>query len=382
MVARHADEGGLGGSGNGSPKVKSRATQRRGFGGKRNGSPQGRSGTGPPNFVISILIGLIAATTADAQLPKQVTLATNPPGTAYYAVASGLAKVVSSHAGYQMVVQPYTGTSTMLPLLNTGEVDFGLVNAVDLGLAYRGPTFKIGGRNPYPHAPNLRLVMRGSPLMVGLLVRKDSPIKVARDIKGKRMTGEYPAHLAVWYNMFGHLSSAGLTWSDVKVVPVPAVNDGVDALLQGRAEVTQHALNSAKVKEADASVGVRHVSDDCSPAGEKRIRTGVPGYYPRWVKKGEATAVVEDTCFIAYDSYLAAGKGMPDAAVEAALKALWDHESELGPVHPMLKEWTRDRAVGSDVTIPYHPAAVRFFKEQGLWKPELEQAQQRLLGGK
>src|SRR5207244_11953904 len=111
----------------------------------------------------------------------------------------------------------------------------------------------------------------GAPLMVGLLVRKDSPIKAARDVKGKRMTGEYPAHRAVWYNMFGHLSSAGLTWSDVKVVPVPAVNDGVDALLQGRAEVTQHALNSAKVKEADASVGVRHVSDDCSPAGEKRI---------------------------------------------------------------------------------------------------------------
>ena len=92
-VTRHADEGGLGGS-----------------------------GTGPPNFmiVLAILIGLLAATTADAQLPKQVTLATNPPGTAYYAVASGLAKVVSSHAGYQMVVQPYTGTSTMLPLLNTG----------------------------------------------------------------------------------------------------------------------------------------------------------------------------------------------------------------------------------------------------------------------
>ena len=81
MVTRNASKGGLGGS-----------------------------GTGPPNFmiVLAILIGLLAATTADAQLPKQVTLATNPPGTAYYAVASGLAKVVSSHAGYQMVVQPYT----------------------------------------------------------------------------------------------------------------------------------------------------------------------------------------------------------------------------------------------------------------------------------
>src|SRR5947207_2080474 len=230
---------------------------------------------------------LVTAVAADAQLPREVTLATNPPGTSYYAVASGLAKVVSGAAGFQMVVQPYTGTSTMLPLLNTGEVDFGLVNAVDMGLSYRGPDFKIGGRNPFPHAPNLRLVMRGSPLLVGLLVRKDSPIRSVHDVKGKRMTGEYPAHLAVWYNMLGHLSSAGLAWQDVRVVPVPAV--------------------------------------------------------------------------------------------EPALKARWDNESQLGPIHPMLREWTRDRAVGPDVTIPYHPAAVRFYKERGVWRPELDQLQQKLL---
>jgi TRAP transporter TAXI family solute receptor len=322
---------------------------------------------------------LAAAVQVAGQLPKQVTLATNPPGTTFYAVASGLAKVVSGAAGFTMTVQPYTGTSTMLPLLNTGEVDFGLVNAVDMGLSYRGPGFKIGGRNPFPHAPNLRLVMRGSPLMVGLLVRKDSPIKTVHDVKGKRMTGEYPAHLAVWYNMFGHLSSGGLGWNDVKVIPVPAVNDGVDALLQGRADVTQHALNSAKVKEADASVGVRHVSDDCSPEGEKRMRTAVPGYYPRWVKAGSATGVIEDTCFVAYDTYFAVGKNLPDPVVEAALKALWDNEAQLAPIHPMLKEWTRDRGAGPDVTIPYHPAAIRFYRERGAWKPEMDQVQQQLL---
>ena len=141
----------------------------------------------------------------------------------------------------------------MLPLLNTGEMEFGTINAVDVGLAYRGPNYKIGGRNPFQYSPNVRVIQRGSPLLVGLLVRKDSPIKNVTDVKGKRMTGEYPAHLAVWYNMFGHLASAGLTWSDVKVVPVPAVNDGVDALVQGRADVTEHALGAAKTKEADTA---------------------------------------------------------------------------------------------------------------------------------
>jgi len=327
-------------------------------------------------FTVALVLG---AGPSEAQIPKSVTLGSNPPGTVFYAIASGLAKTVSGAAGFQMAVQPFSGTSTMLPLLASGEMDFGVVNAVDMGLAYRGPGFKIGGRNPFPHSPSVRLVMRGSPLMIGLLVRKDSPIKNVYGIRGKRVTGEYPAHLAVWYNVFGHLSSAGLTWNDVKVVPVPAVNDGVDALIQGRADVTAHALNSAKVKEADANIGVRHVSIDCSPEGEKRLRAAVPGYYGRVVKAGTAAAVVEDTCVEAYDTYFAAGKNTPDQVVEAALRAIWDGIDRLPPIHPMFREWTRERAVDPEVTIPYHPGAIRFYKERGVWKPGMDAAQQKLL---
>jgi TRAP transporter TAXI family solute receptor len=328
-------------------------------------------------WTIALLAVLGTGTPAFAQ--KSANLGTNPPGTAFYSVGSGLSKVVTEAGAVKLTVQPYSGSSTFLPLLDSGELEFGVNNAVDMALALRGPQFKIGGRNPFPPTPNVRLVMNGSPFLVGLLVRKDSPIKTINDVKGKRMTGEYPAHLAVWYNMFGHLASAGLTWNDVKVVPVPAVNEGVDALVQGRADVTEHALNSAKVKEADAAVGVRHVSTDCTPEGEKRLRSAVPGYYPRWIKAGTATGVVEDTCFIAYDLYLTVGKGVPDDMVESTLRSIWDNIDKLGPIHPIFKEWTRERAVTTEMTIPYHPAAVRFYKERGAWKPEHEALQHKLL---
>jgi TRAP transporter TAXI family solute receptor len=330
-------------------------------------------------LALAAVLLLVASTAGPAAAQKAASLGSNPPGTAFYAVASGLSKIVADGGAVKLTVQPYSGSSTFLPLLDSGELEFGVNNAVDMALAVRGPAFKIGGRNPFPHTPNARLVMNGSPFLVGLLVRKDSPIKSVYDAKGRRMTGEYPAHLAVWYNMFGHLASAGLGWGDVTVVPVPAVNEGVDALVQGRADVTEHALNSAKVKEADAAVGVRHVSIDCSPEGEKRLRAAVPGYYPRWVKAGTAAAVVEDTCFIAYDLYLTAGKAVADALVEGTLSSIWDRVDKLPAIHPIFREWTRERAVTTEMTIPYHPAAVRFYKERGVWKPEHEALQQKLL---
>ena len=326
---------------------------------------------------LTLAAGLLAAAPAFAQKP--VSIGTNPPGTAFYSVGSGVAKVVSDAGAVRMAVQPYSGSSTFLPLLNSGELEFGVNNAVDMALAYRGTAFKIGGRNPFPHTPNARLLLRGAPFKVGLLVRKDSPIKTVQDVKGKRMTGEYPAHLAVWYNMFGHLASAGLTWKDVTVVPVPAVNDGVTALVNGRADVTEHAVGSAKVKEADAAVGVRHVSIDCSPAGEKRLREAVPGYYPVRLKAGATTGVVEDTCVIGYDLYLTVGKGIPDQMVETVLKAIWERADQLPKVHPLLAGWKREHAAYADVTLPYHPAAVRFYKAQGVWTDEMEAVQQKLL---
>ncbi len=314
------------------------------------------------------------------KLPSSTTMGTNPAGTVFYAVASGLAKVISGAGPMQSVVQPYTGTSTFLPLLDNGEIDFGVVNAVDMGLAYQGPArLKVGGRNPFPHVPNTRLLMRGSPLLASLVSKKEGPIKTVYDVKGKRVTGEYPAHLAVWFSVFGSLASGGLTWDDVKVVPVPAVNEGIDALVQGRADVSNHAVGSAKIKEADAAVGARYVSLDCSPQGEERIKKAVPGYYLTMLKSGFSTGIVGDTCVQSYDIYLVGHKAMPGEVVQATLKALWDNIEKLPPLHPQFKDWTRDRGASADVTMPYHPAAAQFYKEQKIWSAKMDEAQKRLL---
>ena len=180
-------------------------------------------------------------------------------------------------------------------------------------------------------------------------------------------------------NLYGFLAGAGMKWEDVKIVPVPGANEGVDALVQGRADVALHAIDSAKVKEADAAVGVRHISLDCSPQGEKRLRAAVPGYYPYWLKRGQASAIAEDTCVNAYDIYLTTHKASAEKVINSILKNIWDNVDKLAPLHPGFKDWTRPRAVDADVTIPYHPAALQFYKERAAWPASMDDAQRRLL---
>jgi TRAP-type uncharacterized transport system substrate-binding protein len=61
------------------------------------------------------------------------------------------------------------------------------------------------------------------------------------------------------------------------------------------------------------------------------------------------------------------------------LKNIWDNVDKLAPLHPSFKDWTRQRAVDAEVTMPYHPAAVQFFKERGVWPANMDDAQRRLI---
>jgi TRAP-type uncharacterized transport system substrate-binding protein len=89
--------------------------------------------------------------------------------------------------------------------------------------------------------------------------------------------------------------------------------------------------------------------------------------------------VLEDVCVIAYDLYLTVGKGVPDDVVAAMMGALWDHPDKLRPLHPVFKEWTRERMPTHEITMPYHPGVIRFFKDKGVWTAEMERAQRQLL---
>ena len=100
-----------------------------------------------------------------------------------------------------------------------------------------------------------------------------------------------------------------------------------------------------------------------------------PGSYPSVVKVGFATGIVKDTAVLTNDIYLVAGKDLSDEAAYEIVKALWEFNEELGAAYPLLKEWQRERMVSPQAFIPYHPGAIRFFKEKGAWTKEMDALQ-------
>src|SRR2546427_8389301 len=96
-------------------------------------------------FALAFVVALVAVTlsvrtVAQGQsLPKSVTIGTNPAGTVYFALASGIAKVVSGGGGYQMGVQPHARARTMLPLINSSEKEVGIQNGVGPLVAHPRP---------------------------------------------------------------------------------------------------------------------------------------------------------------------------------------------------------------------------------------------------
>lgn len=322
-----------------------------------------------------------SAGVAVAELPETVYIASGQAGSLQHTVASAVAKVASDNLGIKVVVRPYSGTTAFFPVLNDGEVEFGLAPSVDFALSYQGPErLKIGGRNPYPQTPELRLVASGSKLIAGMLVRKDSEIGTVADLEGKTIAGEYPAHLGAYINTFAHLLNAGHTWDDVDIVPAAGLNQGMDALVNGRVDGAVYGVGAPKVREADASVGVRFAPDLCTDEAKQRVQDSIPGYGFITLPAGRLPGIVEDTCVTAYSLYLVASTSTAEEVVEAVASALYEDASELAQYHPTLRGWKAETAVTPQATLPYHDAAVAAYKAKDAWSADMDARNMELLG--
>jgi TRAP transporter TAXI family solute receptor len=326
-------------------------------------------------FISFTLILANATSVSAAPLPKTIVHGANPPGTLLYVMGAGFAKVITSHTPMKVEIFPQGGT-VWYPMLQSGEVHFGIQGTDDILTAYLGeatyekPTKGKG----FP----LRTLMLGSPVEIALVVPGDSNIKSPQDIKGKRMPVNYGTLYSATLSARALLANYGLTPKDVKELNVTGVASGVRAVIEGRADVALGAVGAGFIEELKAARGARHLPLDTSPEAIARMRKVHPGYFPIKVKPGKA-GVTEEMTVLGKALALVSAESLSEDIAYHITKALWENPEELGSIHPKLKSWTSDRFASTYAVVPYHTGSIKLYKEKGVWTKELEEHQNNLL---
>lgn len=297
---------------------------------------------------------------ADAEI---LVMGGNPEGSLFYAQSQALGSIISKYSDIRVDVLPQSPTA-YFPMFMTQEADIGLSSPIEADFAARatGPYEGVNDGKGYP----LATLMLGSPIRLTLVVRANSGIETMQDLKGKRVVADYGAFAGSSITAEAALANAGLTHDDVQIISVSSYPEGVDAVIEGRADAAVGSMGSGILQQLNAGDGAKMLSIDPSEEAMARAQKVGPAFVPLLVKPGPV-GVKEDTYVLSYATTLYARPDLPDETVKTLLQVLWDHAGELAPIHPSLATWTTDRFASTQTLLPYHPAAEAFYKEKGVW---------------
>lgn len=314
----------------------------------------------------AVASGIAMAAPAGAQ--GRITLGTNPQGTLYYTIGGGLAAALQESLERQVTVQPFTGSSVYIPLIDAGEVTLGLNSSIDVGAWYRGEY----GNEPYR---DMRVLARLWPLRQALMARADSGMTEVADLEGKRVVTEFSAQAATGRVNVAILEAGGLSSDAVEGVTVAGLSQGIEALTEGQVDATGVAVGIPLTQQAHATIpgGIRYLSITGAQATSEAINDIFNGVYLLDVAPNPRMPEITETVTVsAYDVYLTTSADLPDAEATAILDALYEGLPGLKADYPPLAAAAQERMAAPTNTVPYHPAAVAFFREKGLWSEENE----------
>lgn len=282
-------------------------------------------------------------------------------------ITATISKAVSEHApGVQMRKQTMGGTQQYIPVVNAGELAFGISNISQYYMAQEGIALSKGTKYG-----NLRLLTTMMKFTVSPVVAIKSGINRVSDLKGKRVASGFKGSPLFVYITSGALATDKLSYADVKKVPQVGLVQHWRAFISGKIDMAIAAAGSGFVKQMQAKIdgGVKHLSFDDSPEALARMQKWFPK--SEWVvvkpKKG-LTGVLKPTNFVAYDFLLWTHKGMSDDVAYKVAKVMHTKEKQLKAGGPLWRSYKANGRLQKDHGYAYHPGAIKYYKEVGLWK--------------
>ncbi|WP_300442035.1 TAXI family TRAP transporter solute-binding subunit [uncultured Mameliella sp.] len=314
----------------------------------------------------TILGGALALTLgAGAATAQVVTVASGAQGSLAYNTGQAVAKV-ANEAGIIARTQPLVG---YLPLINSGEVDFGFSNGVEAEYAFTGT-----GNYDRAH-PNMRLVGTMFPLTTSIMAPCDLGLTSVAELKDKagdlRIASEYTSSTIIPFYIAGGLANAGLSYDDFQKVPVASFVAGINALGDELVDVALVSLNSGAGQQAAVKLqdrgGLCYISLDNSEAGQAAFKEFLPA--------GNIVSLPQNDKINGLQGYGANLMAIPwvlltngdvdDDLVYEMTKAVVEGKEALkASFGAFARADAATMAPASEV--PYHPGALKYFEEAGI----------------
>ena len=310
---------------------------------------------------LCLALSFSAVLLAADEKPIQISIASGPSGGGYYMVGAALAKVVQEHVpGFSVNSEATGATSENLRLIVGKQSTIGMGMCNDVVAAYEG--LRDFEKKP---GTDLRILMAGQTNLFHVIVPANSDAKTLSDLKGKRISiGPAGAPFFV-PDLLEKV--AGLKRNVDYKGQYLGHDQAADALANGDIDaiIAAVAYPSGAYSSLAMTQDVRFI--DFTDEDLKKVDENFPYwrtgdiYIPKDTYKN-----AEPIRTVAIPVWLFADASTDEDVIYKFVKAICEHTDELGKIHPDAGKYSIQTAIQGVTIVPFHPGAIRYFKEQGV----------------
>ena len=315
--------------------------------------------------IITALVAVAGSLLAGGALyaqQKAISIVTGGTGGVYYPLGGGMANILSKYLpGIQATAEVTGGSVDNLKLIGTNkaEVAFSMMDAA---------LDALNGVDKFTAGKILvRTLMVLYPNRMHVVSIEGTGVNTMADLKGKRVSTGSPGS-ATEVMAFRVIEAAGLDKDQDMRRERLGVAESVNALKDRKIDAFfwVGGIPTAAVTDLGATPGVKIKMIDTAylvPVMNKKYNDL---YSTDVIKTGAYPGQDKDNPVSVVWNILLANATMPDEMAYNIVKTLMEKNAELVAVHRESQNFTLENQVPANSAIPWHPGAVRYFKERGV----------------
>ena len=291
-----------------------------------------------------------------------LSMGTAPVGGAFQVVGGAISEVLNANKGennWKVQARGTKGSQENIRRLEKAELQLALSNSA---ITY----FAVRGEGSWDKAYGVRAIVTLAPNVAMFITKADSGVKTIAGLKGKRVVVG-PA--GAGFDMFIEplIEAHGVTYADFGDKLNNTQSGAVDMLADGNADAAflGGAVPTGSITQACSTHDIFFVPFD--PASRAKLVADYPFFQPATVPKDKYSDLEADYEGLNVGSmHLITSGTADDELVYQLTKTIWEQRAVIAQKHPAGKFITEENAARFTGT-PFHPGAVRFYKEVGIW---------------